>query len=137
MRKDDLFAAVKRRLDAVDAALETIPDEEAVNATALFPAWRPQEDYKQDYRLAWKDKLYRVVQPHTSQEGWEPDKVPALFAEIPKPGEIEVWRQPTGAQDAYMTGDKVHYPAIEDPVYINEVDYNVYAPDVYGWKKVQ
>ena len=36
-----------------------------------------------------------------------------------------------------MTGDKVHYPTAEDPVYQSDMDYNVYAPDVYGWHLVQ
>ena len=41
---------------------------------------------------------------------------------------------PTGAQDAYMMGDKVHYPTKEDPVYVSVIDNNVWAPDVTGWE---
>lgn len=51
-------------------------------------------------------------------------------------GEIPVWRQPTGAQDAYHLGDKVHYPDAEGPVYISTVDDNVWTPGVYGWDEV-
>ena len=51
-------------------------------------------------------------------------------------GEIPVWKQPTGAQDAYMTGDKVYYPTKNDAIYISTVDNNVWAPDVYGWEEV-
>ena len=51
-----------------------------------------------------------------------------------KPGEIPVWKQPTGAQDAYMKGDKVHFPDKAGPVYVSVMDYNTYAPDVYGWE---
>lgn len=68
------------------------------------------------------------------------DDSPALFTgkgtERLKPGEIPVWRQPTGAQDAYQTGDKVHYPAAGDPVYVSTCDNNVWAPGVYGWELV-
>ena len=133
MRKSDLLRAVRARLNQMDAALATLPDENAVDAVALFPEWRAGENYVADYRLRHEDKLYRVVQPHTSQDGWEPDKTPALFTEVAKPGEIPVWRQPTGAQDAYMTGDKVHYPTVSDPVYVSTVDNNVWEPGVYGW----
>ena len=33
-------------------------------------------------RLVYGDRLYRVTQAHTTQAGWEPDKVPALFTVI-------------------------------------------------------
>ena len=82
-------------------------------------------------------KLYRCVQGHTSQEGWEPDKTPALWTEVALPGEIPVWKQPTGAQDAYNTGDKVHYPDKDGPVYVSTVDANVWEPGVYGWEVVK
>ena len=74
-----------------------------------------------------------AVQPHTSQEGWEPDKTPALFVEVAKPGEIPVWKQPINAEDAYRTGDEVHYPEAEDPIWVSTVDHNVWTPGVYGW----
>lgn len=136
MKKEHLRNAVHNRITQMDTALANLPDDSAVDAMTLFQKWRPGENYVADYRLQWKDKLYRVVQQHTSQEGREPDKTPALFAEVAKPGEIPVWKQPTGAQDAYMTGDKVHYPTIEDPVYVSTVDNNVWAPNVYGWELV-
>ena len=133
MRKDHLKNAVHARIAQIDTALATLPDENAVDAVTLFPKWRPLEDYVMGYRLQWKDKLYRVVQTHTSQEGWEPDKTPALFTEIPKPGEIPEWKQPTGAQDAYMTGEKVRH---DGKIWISDVDNNVWEPGVYGWSVV-
>jgi hypothetical protein len=59
---------------------------------------------------------------------------PALFTEIAKPGEIPVWKQPTGAQDAYMTGDKVKYPDENGTIWVSIVDNNVWQPGVYGWE---
>ena len=81
-----------------------------------------------------KTSLYKCVQAHTSQIGWEPSNVPALWTEVAKPGEIPVWKQPSGAQDAYMAGDKVHYPDKDGPVYVSIVDANVWEPGVYGWE---
>lgn len=111
-----------------------LSDEDALDAVELFPAWVAAEDYSVDVRVRYSEKLYRCVQAHTSQDGWEPDKTPALWTEVAKPGEIPVWRQPTGAQDAYMTGDKVHYPDKNGPVYVSLVDSNVWEPGVYGWE---
>lgn len=115
-------------------ASASLPDEDALEAVELFPAWAAGVAYAVDQRIRYGDKLYRCVQAHTAQLGWEPDKTPALWTEVAKPGEIPVWRQPTGAQDAYMTGDKVHYPDAEGLVYVSTVDNNVWAPDVYGWE---
>ncbi len=42
------------------------------------------------------------------------------------------WVQPTGAHDAYNTGDRVTY---NGDVWICTENNNVYAPGVYGWEK--
>lgn len=120
----------------IEKAAESLPDEDALEAVELFPIWAMDTEYTADERVSYADKLYRCVQSHTSQANWTPDATPALWTEVPKPGEIPVWKQPTGAQDAYMTGDKVHYPTKDDPVYISTVDNNVWSPDVYGWSLV-
>lgn len=136
MTKTELDAAVNARLAQIESALAPIPDETAVELTTLFPMWAAGVSYPADYRAQYDARLYKCVQAHTSQEGWEPPNVPALWAEIAKPGEIPVWRQPTGAQDAYMIGDKVHYPGESDPVFESIVDNNVWEPGVYGWRLV-
>ena len=119
-------------------AAVSLPDEEALDGVELFEAWRPGTDYAAGERVRQGGKLFRCVQAHTSQDGWEPDKTPALWTEVAKPGEIPVWRQPTGAQDAYNTGDRVHYPDAEGPVYESLIDANVYSPEAYpaGWRTV-
>lgn len=118
----------------IEKAAVSLPDKNAVDAVELFPAWAADKTYAADERIRYKEKLYRCVQAHTSQADWTPDVAPALWAKVAKPGEIPVWVQPTGAQDAYRIGDKVHYPGKEDPVYICVTDYNVFPPDVSGWE---
>ena len=113
----------------IERAAVSLPDEDALNAPEMFPHWKPGINAVMDERMYYDEKLYRVVQTHTTQEGWEPDLTPALFTEVAKPGEIPVWRQPTGAQDAYRKGDKVHYPTKDDPVYISQMDYNTFTPE--------
>lgn len=114
-------------------AAESLDDTDALDGVELFERWHSGMELVVNQRISYEEKLYRVVQAHTAQEGWEPDTTPALFTEVAKPGEIPVWKQPTGAQDAYMKGDKVHHPDKNGPVYVSTVDNNVWEPVVYGW----
>ncbi len=112
----------------------SLSDEDALDGVELFPAWGVGVDYARIVRVRYDGRLYRCEQPHTSQDGWEPPNVPALWTEVAKPGEIPVWKQPTGAQDAYAKGDRVWYPKQGDDVYVSLIDANVYQPGVYGWE---
>ena len=122
----------------IEKASVSLPDEDALDAIELFPAWEIARLCKVGERLRYSGKLYRCEQEHTSQADWTPDKTPALWTEVAKPGEIPVWRQPTGAQNAYNKGDRVHYPDADGPVYESLMDANVYSPEAYpaGWRLV-
>lgn len=117
-------------------ASASLSDEDALMAVELFPKWEVGIAYVVDKRISYAGKLYRVVQAHTSQADWTPDITPALYTEVAKPGEIPVWKQPTGAQDAYMIGDKVYYPDREGNIWESTVNDNVWAPGVYGWEQI-
>lgn len=117
-------------------ASASLTDEDALDGIELFAPWAADTAYEAGVRVRYDEKLYKCVQAHTSQEGWEPPAVPALWTEVAKPGEIPVWKQPTGAQDAYMTGDKVHYPDAAGDIYVSTIDNNVWEPGVYGWEVV-
>lgn len=120
----------------IEKAALSLDDADALEAVELFPVWAVETAYTAGIRVRYGEKLYRCEQSHTSQADWTPDQTPALWTEVAKPGEIPVWRQPTGAQDAYMTGDKVKYPDENGAVYESTMDYNVYEPGVYGWVAV-
>ena len=117
-------------------AAVSLSDEDALDGIELFPTWMSETSYTLGERIRYDGKLYRCEQAHTSQAGWEPPNVPALWTEVAKPGEIPVWKQPTGAQDAYAKDDKVWYPAKDTDLYISLIDANVYAPGVYGWELI-
>lgn len=119
--------------EMIEKASISLQDEDAIEAVELFPAWAVGVQYTVGIRVRYMNKLYKVVQAHTSQIDWTPDATPALYVEVAEPGTIPVWKQPTGAHDAYNTGDLVHYPDENGPVYECISDNNVYAPDVYGW----
>lgn len=120
-------------------ASASLDDTDALGAIELFAVWQSDTDYAVDVRVRYADHLYRCVQAHHSQTDWTPPATPALWTEVAKPGEIPVWRQPTGAQDAYNTGDKVHYPDADGPLYESTVDNNVWSPADYpaGWQLVE
>lgn len=124
--------AYKLREMIVKASI-SLSDEDALQAIELYPAWKTDTAYAVDERIRYDNTLYRCVQAHTSQADWTPDIAVSLYAAVPEPGEIPVWKQPTGAQNAYQTGDKVWYPEKDTTVYISDVDNNVWQPDVYGW----
>ena len=124
--------------ELIEKATASLPDDDALACITLFPEWTVGVTYKTDERVSYNTKLYRVVQTHTSQVDWTPDITPALFTEVAQPGEIPVWKQPTGAQDAYMLDDKVWYPEKDTTIYISLIDNNVWAPTVAGlWKEVE
>ncbi len=122
----------------IEKASASLPDEDALEAVELFPAWQMDTLYERGIRLRYAGKLYRVEQTHTSQADWLPDITPAIYTEVAKPGEIPVWRQPSGAQDAYNKGDKVWFPEKDTTVYESLIDANVYSPEAYpaGWKQL-
>ena len=122
----------------IEKAATSLDDADALEAVELFPAWTADKWYEADERIRYGEKLYRCVQAHTSQTDWTPDVTPALWTEVAKPGEIPVWKQPTGAQDAYMTGDKVWYPEKDTTIYQSTIDNNIWSPEAFpqGWEVV-
>lgn len=64
-----------------------LTDEEALDVPALFPSWEVNHAYNTGDRFAYEDKLYKVLQPHTSQADWLPNATPSLYAEVAKGGQ--------------------------------------------------
>lgn len=127
----DIIEAVKRMLATSATALS---DEEALQVAALYPTWASKigEQVNASERLWYDGKLYKVVQQHTVQDDWTPDATPALYVEV-SIEEWPEWVQPQGAQDAYMTGDKVTFAGTH---YVSLVDNNTWSPADYpqGWE---
>lgn len=78
--------------------------------------------------------LYRCLQAHTAQTGWEPPRVPALFNLITDPREeYPAWSQPICAEDSYSIGDKCSYGGKK---WVSTCNGNCWAPGVAGWEEV-
>ena len=118
---------------AMDAAVAQLDDAAALDAMAIYPVWEIGAAYAVNDRRRYGANLYRCVQAHTSQADWTPDATPALWVKV-SVEEWPEWVQPTGAHDAYNTGDKVTYNGKR---YVSLIDANVYSPDDYpaGWEE--
>lgn len=122
---------------AVKPMATTMTDEQVISTATLWPEWSETAHYAVDDIVRHGTHLYRCEQEHDSQASWTPDASPSLWSAIDLADDgIEVWTQPTGAHNAYNTGDKVHYPDAGGDVYESTIDGNVWAPDAYpqGWQ---
>ena len=123
---------------ALESMAATMADGDALSVSTLWPEWSGDGvSYAADAIVRTGNQLWRCVQAHTSQADWSPEAAPSLWSRIDIAGDgVEVWTQPTGAHDAYNTGDRVHYPTASDPIYVSTIDGNVWAPDAYpqGWQ---
>lgn len=68
---------------------QALPDAQALTVPVLYPYWICGTAYGGEGEpqivrrpVDGRDQLYRVKQPHTSQTGWEPENVPAMWTAI-------------------------------------------------------
>ena len=59
-----------------------VGDQTALRMVEFYPEWVAGVAYSAGYKVQHGGKLRRCLQAHTSQEGWEPENVPALWEEI-------------------------------------------------------
>ena len=85
MRTDILQQARDIRA-SMDAAASALTDEQAAKSPRLYQTWAAGLTVKAGDRLYYPgtDKLYKVVQAHTTQADWTPDATPAMWAVIDK-----------------------------------------------------
>lgn len=118
-----------------------ISPEELQDLMSVYPAFEVGVSLKVGDIVRYQDKLYEVIQAHTTQGDWTPDKVPALFKifEVKKDSAgneiVAEFKHPTGAHDTYKKGDKVQF---KGSIYESLIDNNAYSPEEYaqGWKKI-
>lgn len=124
-------------LSAAKMVALTFTDEQAVAVADLYPEYEVGHEYKQNDRFQYGHSLYKVNQAHTSQEQWVPGTVgtESLYTNLMlNNAGYQIWKQPTGAHDAYNTGDIVEY---KGTLYKSLINGNAWAPDVYpaGWQE--
>ena len=118
----------------IEQAAQSLDDKTALTAIPLHPVWAVGTEYAVGHKVQYDGKLWRVLQTHNSQTGWEPENVPALWEQInethsgtaddpiPYDGNMAL------VNGLYYTQDGVAYLCIRDtgvPVYIR-------LPDLVG-----
>ena len=121
----------------VQTALTYLTDEQALTVKDLHEEWVPNKDYKTGDRRLYNEELYKCLQDHTTQKGWNPVDAPSLWAKIliPDPEEIPEWEQPEST-NGYSIGDKVTH---NGKTWESLVDNNIWEPGAIGtegqWKE--
>lgn len=59
-----------------------VDDNTALRMREFYPEWVANVTYPVGHKVRYDDKLYKVLQAHTSQTGWEPSNTPSLWTEI-------------------------------------------------------
>lgn len=73
---------VSRMLIAQQINTLTVDDNTALRMTEFYPEWASGQSYTAGYKVQRNGKLWRVLQAHTSQAGWEPENAASLWTEI-------------------------------------------------------
>ena len=135
-RQEERSKASKKLSDMVFvAAVEEgkIDAAAAMENADVFLDWKENCSYEIGNIRKYEGGLYRCIQKHTSQTGWEPPAVPALWTKIGNPSdEWQVWRQPICAEDAWGYHAKVTH---KDEKWVSDYANNVWEPGVFGWHK--
>lgn len=134
--------AAEQLRKALQMYATTLTDEKAMEVVAVFDPWAAGKVYAVGDFATYgvngvgDPQLYKCISAHTSQADWTPDAAVSLFDAIGlDESGYPVWSQPTGAHDAYNTGDIVNY---NGTLYKCLIDGNTYSPDAYpaGWEAV-
>ena len=60
----------------------TVDDNTALRMMEFYPEWAADTAYSVGFKVQRGGKLWRVLQAHTSQEGWEPENAASLWEQI-------------------------------------------------------
>ena len=73
---------VSRMLIAQQINTLTVDDNTALRMVEFYPEWTADTEYTIGYKVQRNGKLWRTLQAHTSQVGWEPENAASLWTEI-------------------------------------------------------
>ena len=60
----------------------SVDDNTALRMVEFYPEWAENAEYTAEYKAQRNGKLWRCLQAHTSQAGWEPENAASLWTEI-------------------------------------------------------
>lgn len=117
----------------MELAAESLNDKDALDGAELYPVWVDGASYRTGQRVRYQGTLYRGLQAHSAQTGWEPANAPSLWTRvlIEASDTVPMWVQPEST-NPYGKGDRVSH---NGKVWVSVVDGNVWEPGVYGWEE--
>ena len=59
-----------------------VDDQTAYRMREFYPEWAADTTYPVGYKVQYSGKLWKVIQAHTSQTGWEPENAASLWEGI-------------------------------------------------------
>lgn len=148
---DKLDNIVKELEKGIKTVFETfvlskdLNKEQKENILNQYKPYQIGKNYEENEKFTYKDKVYEVIQAHTSQTTWLPEATPALYREYlnveiqnqdgSKTEVVAEFKQPTGAHDAYKKGDKILF---KGKIYKSKIDANTFSPEQFvdGWEEV-
>lgn len=75
-------AEVSRMLIAAQINTLDVDDSTALRMRASYPVWAAGNTYPAGYKVQHGGKLWRAVQAHTAQDGWQPENAPSLWEQV-------------------------------------------------------
>ena len=75
-------AKAKQLRQLIEQLAVMLDDETALTGIELFPIWTIDRAYAVGDKVQRNGKLWRCIQAHTSQAGWEPENAASLWTEI-------------------------------------------------------
>ena len=73
---------VSRMLITAQVNTLSVDDNTALRMKEFYPEWAENTAYAVGYKVQRNGKLWRAVQAHTSQMGWEPENAASLWEQI-------------------------------------------------------
>lgn len=149
---EELEERVKAQEEASENLIKTfilskdLSEAQKENILSQYDEWKLGVIYEEGKKVKYKGKVYKVTIRHDSQPNREPDRAHNLFTEYlnthiqnedgTTSEVINEFRKPTGAHDAYSSGDKVRF---EGKIYECKKDNTVHSPEEYpdGWNLIK
>ena len=76
------FSEVQEMLVRQQINTLTVDDNTALRMVEFYPEWSAGQAYTAGYKAHRGGKLWRCLQAHTAQNGWEPENAASLWTEI-------------------------------------------------------
>ena len=75
-------AEVAHMLLMAQANAIPVDDATALRMRSFYPEWKSGSAYAVGFRVRYEGRLFKAVQAHTSQVGWEPTSAASLWTEV-------------------------------------------------------